>query len=1027
MKFLQYKNSGRSVILKKLLLIAALFCLPLLLFCQDESLLFHFDFSGAEGKNEWTDRTGRVQCFSKNRDFVIQQQSLRIAPCAEIFIPSEQVPVLAEELTISTWILKKSTPEYAPLLMKGSHGGGLHFLFTLSWRYPAFCYKVPGVAEWRGIDVHGLGGGSSRYGDESCMVPGAIFVESSGYWKHLVAVFRQGLVQLYIDGKLVARQQGPDTRLTPNDEPFWIGAEKIRPDEENYMSANILINDLRLYSKALSEESIQQLYAMERPRYPEGSLIPPGETHINALPVCYDYIKAAKKGYDPEFETTLPLTAAYEKRLPARMEKPAVQKPVLREVRNGRDFLNIDGETRFPLLYIPGWYDFVNNKYTLRAAEIGYRDFAAAGINLGGIGFMPDLYCLDEGKYDWSKVDSMFERAIRANPGIQLLVEFSVIPPPWFERKYPEEMEKAYFGQSLRRVSRSGPLGSELWLQVSNQLLKDFVEHVENSSYGHQVFGYNPCGGQSGEWYWPGSVYGGFTGYSQGTAASFRNWLRQKYGNDPQRLRQAWNNEALNFETAEIPSPAERMRKDGHGVFLDPARHQHLFDLRQYKNDRTFLNMEENSRTIKVASGGRKQLIIFSGYSLPVISHKLYAAGLETTGKVFRSRYIDAVGCLLNYTRRRGGDHGLNVNAFNGSARLHGKMMWMEDDPRTHFHTQMESGRSASMAETLTVLKRSFGYSLTRNQGVWWRMFDSAWYHHEEIMRTFQNVQQAAVSSVDVNQSPVSEVALFFDLPSVHSVAYDPGNSFISGHTWETYGSASRMGAPFDAYLLEDIADPGMPDYKLYVFMNAWQLEPELRAAIEAKVRRNHAVSVWCYAPGYLSDGKFQLEGICELTGINLEEEQAGQQIRAKINPGQRSAITRYYRPTGSQQVQPAFFGADPEAKVLATADSGQAILLSREFSQWRSVYSLLPLNHELLLGLCEYAGVHVYSRSFDVLSANQGYIMLHTSSKGGKTIELPGKFKVREVFSGEILGNNIDSFSEELPEKETRIYQLSR
>ena len=112
---------------------------------------------------------------------------------------------------------------------------------------------------------------------------------------------------------------------------------------------------------------------------------------------------------------------------------------------------------------------------------------------------------------------------------------------------------------------------------------------------------------------------------------------------------------------------------------------------------------------------------------------------------------------------------------------------------------------------------------------------------------------------------------------------------------------------------------------------------------------------------------------------------------------------------------------------MLATADSGKGILLNREFSQWRSVYTLLPLTQELLLGLCDYAGVHVYSRSFDVLSANQSYIMLHTSSKGEKAIELPGKFKVREILTGKILGNNLESFREELPGQETRIYQLSR
>ena len=118
----------------------------------NDGLVFHFDFKDSAGKKELTDKTGNVKCISKNRDFVIQQDALRLASCAEIYIPSENLPEIKDELTISAWILKKSTPEYAPILFKGTHPGPIQFLFTLSWRYPGFCYKLPNqYYRWNGI------------------------------------------------------------------------------------------------------------------------------------------------------------------------------------------------------------------------------------------------------------------------------------------------------------------------------------------------------------------------------------------------------------------------------------------------------------------------------------------------------------------------------------------------------------------------------------------------------------------------------------------------------------------------------------------------------------------------------------------------------------------------------------------------------------------------------------------------------------------------------------------------------------
>lgn len=1012
---------------KRLIWSFLLLC-PFISGAQDlnEGLVFHFDFKDAKDKNEITDKTGKIKCFSKNRDFVIQKDALRIAPCAEIYIPSENLPELKNELTVSAWILKKSTPEYAPLLFKGVHPDPIQFLFTLSWRYPAFCYKTPGKSGWGGIYINGMGGSSSRYGDENCMVKGARFVESSGFWKNLTAVFNKGIVKVYVDGDLVAEYKDKAETLTPNNSPIWIGAEKVASEKENYMSANILINDLRLYNKALPDGDVKAIYSAERAKYPEGSLIPPGETHINALPVCYDYMKAVMKGYDPEFKEKLKLTAEYEKAIPLDPYKNL--KNVISSVvdNKGQTCFTVDGKVKYPLLYLPCVYDFVNNKYTLKETELGFRDFAAAGIKLGGLGIMTDFYCLDEGKYDWTKVDELFKLAVRANPETQLLVEYMVVPPPWFEKKYPEEMEKSYFGKNLRTVSRSGPLASDVWLKVSNTLLKDFVEHVEKSDYANHVAGYIMGGGQSGEWYWPGSVYGGFTGYSKATAESFRNWLKIKYGNDVTLLKKAWASDSVTFENAEVPVPEKRMAKDENSVFVDPLKYQQLFDIRAFKNDRTFLNIEENSKAIKTASGGKKLVSIFSGYALPVTSHKLYNAGLETTDRIFKSEYIDSVACLLDYAQRRGGDTGLNVNAFNGSAKLHNKLMWMEDDPRTHFHTQMESGRTATMEETLTVLKRSFGYSITRNHGVWWRLFDATWFHHDDIMKTFANIGKIAEASLSEDKSSSSEVALIFDLRSTHYMAYIPGDSFIRNQTWGTYQSAGRMGAPFDVYFMDDIDNPKMPDYKLYVFMNAYFIDKKTREAVKAKVRKNNAVSVWCYAPGYISEKGFSVEGMTDITGIKFSEERKTQKALSSLVCSDNSPVTKFYKPSEKYDVGPFFYGSDEAAEVLAVSDR-KPVLLAKKFENWRSVYSLMPLTKELMMGLCDYAGVHVYSRSFDVFSSNKSYIMLHTSSKGNKTIALPAKYNVKEVLTGKTIGNGVSSFSEDLPEQETRIYQLSK
>jgi len=102
--------------------------------------------------------------------------------------------------------------------------------------------------------------------------------------------------------------------------------------------------------------------------------------------------------------------------------------------------------------------------------------------------------------------------------------------------------------------------------------------------------------------------------------------------------------------------------------------------------------------------------------------------------------------------------------------------------------------------------------------------------------------------------------------------------------------------------------------------------------------------------------------------------------------------------------------------------------LALKEYKNYRMVYSLMPLTRGLLQGLCDYAGVHIYSRSNDVFIMNKSYIMLHTSTAGDKSIQLRGKYNVEELFSGKKLGNKTSRIIDKnLSKEETRIYHISQ
>ena len=727
----------------------------------------------------------------------------------------------------------------------------MEFFFSVGWRYPVFCYKNQHrQAFWKGVYYCGDFGTRIYYAKKDFLVAKDNLIESSGYWKNVTSTFDRGEVKIYVNGILTAKTKSAQPeKLKKNNLPIYIGASRLARENLNFQSSDMLINDIRLYDRALTPTEVKELFEKDKKNYDLNCLIPPGETHLNALAPCKDY--PFDKNFDPEFKKKLKITAEYEKKLKA--GKIRHEKIVSAEVRKSQLFIN--GKKRFPIQVLPAYFIHADGKYHWRLAKECTKDFAAAGIDLVGLNGMERIWKGD-GKYNWKQLDSLLKTVTEANPNVKLMPYLPVSrPPKWFKERYPDEYEKVYRGSDLRTMY-TAPLGSRIWLKHSVKMLRDLVTHIESGPYGEYIYGYKVGGGGSAEWYWPGGSIGGLalSGYSNATAETFRQWLRKKYDNNVNRLRRAWNAPETNFEDARVPSVEERKKTERY-YFRDPQKAAAVIDFKRYMSDMTFEHIEATTKAVKEACKFKKTVLIYGGYQLNSNSKKLANNGRLANARVFSCPYIDMLTTPIGYRHRRSGQAGMNVNPFDASAALHNKFIWRENDLRTHFCDKIESSRTATMKETISVVERSFGNALTSGGGIWFYPFHNAWFHQNKVMDSIKQIRTVAKQSLKNTQRSVAEVAFLFDEKSLYYLAYDCGR-FMTALGRGTYQNAARMGTPFDVYMLRDIKNKKMPDYKLYIFMNSFAINKEMSEAIKRKVRKNNAVSVWCYAPGYIQEGQ---------------------------------------------------------------------------------------------------------------------------------------------------------------------------
>ncbi len=721
---------------------------------------------------------------------------------------------------------------------------------------------------------------------------------------------------------------------------------------------------------------------------------------------------------------------------------------------------------------------YVNGKLTSQVLAAPYKpdpsdlkDFLKAGISIF------DIYLRfrwsGPGQYDFSKSDAKLESYLKLDPHALFLPRILLTPGAWWCKDFPNDITMHPDGTPAGMFGAPchPSFASEKYRKLSHQAMIAFLKHFE-SKFGNHIVGYQVGNGFGGEWltfnsFW--EIHGnqrpptkfGVEDYSPVAKAAFRRWLRKKY-RTVAKLRAAWGDPRVTFATATPPGEVARYTTT-HGIFFDPAISRRVPDYFTFFNQMVGNVLLENARWVKEFTHGKKIVGAFYGYlycNFPNLS--VVHSGHLDLARVLRSHYIDFIASPYSYTNKQigGPDYSQTLPT---EVQLHGKLYFNEVDTDTYLHQiQWRWGNSLnnpkSFQQTKGLLVRDYAYALAKGFGMWWTDLFGGNFHAPDIIHLLRQLKQIDEKNLKVSKRSNAQIAVIL---SESSFTYcgdgEPlWNALISAQAQYEF---AYIGAPWDQYLLSDIGNPKLRDYKLYIFLNTFHVTPQERAAIHARLKRNHATAIWVYAPGYISN-KLSLATMRELTGIRLAESDTTGELHVNITSEDSpytkglpkdlaygtdvnvTHIIRWYdhqiylkdprdpslqRDLPGFRISPRFWSDDPKVKVLGTlAGFDKPGLVVKQMPGWTSIYSSAPiLPAALLRDIARAAGVNIYDTGNDVVYADGNFLGIYSPKGGKRTIRLPQTSRVVNLLTDRVIAEHASQFPLNLAPNESVLLRI--
>jgi hypothetical protein len=592
----------------------------------------------------------------------------------------------------------------------------------------------------------------------------------------------------------------------------------------------------------------------------------------------------------------------------------------------------------------------------------------------------------------------MLAKTVEVDPQAQVIFRLVFQATRGWQERYVNGRYK-YADGSLAEPS---VCDDEFW-DVAKSCLERFTRLVRLLPQNENILGLHI---ERGEWFFSEGL-----GYDTSKAAQgkFRDWARTRYNNDEVTLRASWFDGSARFDNILIPEDDPAANTDE--KFIRSSRKQRKYvDYHLFLSDATVHRVGELAYAAKAASEGYFLIGASYGYTFEW-SHP--SSGHLSLGKLLRTPEIDFIAGPPSYRTREPGGSAPFPSPIDSFA-LNGKLYISEEDFKTSLSTGHEPDDFNPTLKTPQALEsahwRGAGVALAHATGVeWMDLWGNGWLKTNSVWERAARVRGALTDRMQTELGD-PEVAIFID---ERALAYLVDSHAFKLLVQNVRESVLRAGVSAAFYLLSDLAHrEKFPESKLYLFLNAWDVRPELRSAIKSRLQRDNKVLFWLYSAGLFDAGRDSLERAREVTGIALKPQpfysKTGTTILNRRHPLSEAFPDRSL--IGSTKLEPSYFAIPEGATVLGEyTQTGLPSFVVREFkdgpadTHWTSIFLGEPIvNAALIRGLAQMAGAHVWNFHEDVVHVRAPFCTIHCSGAGPRTITLPNKFSAFNLLTND-------------------------
>jgi hypothetical protein len=688
-----------------------------------------------------------------------------------------------------------------------------------------------------------------------------------------------------------------------------------------------------------------------------------------------------------------------------------------------RVVLTIDGKTVTPVAYMT--YNPRKENFT-RFSDIGVNLFSF-GVYLGDQGINSESgikpfrsgFYKGYNEYDFTEVDKDLEMITSHNKGAYIIPRVYLDCPQWWEKENKSELSLDAKGRPMRQS-----YASDKWREDALSAIYALIDHISSSQWDENVIGYQVAAGLTEEWQYHHTYPYQYLDYSNCNLKNFREWLRNKYESISD-LNREWNTVYKDYENIVFPNPFERSHALN-GALRDPKKERHVIDFYTYHSHIMADTILFFCEKIKKHTNYERLTGAFYGYILEIMSNDYGHCGIH---EVLKSEYIDFLASPNSYMDARSPGIDWPYMSVVDSAKLHGKLWFIESDTRTSLTRPLKESMPHAAPDnsrysfegvwkgpgknlSLSLMLKGFGRVLTGGIGTWWFDMWGGWFNDPDYLGLIEKTTKILEEHIKKDVRAKAEIAVFVDPECFH---YFSTNHYILHElVYSQRKSLGQMGVPYHIYLTEDLELESfdIEAYNLYIFLNNVYMKDSLKECIDRKIKRNGRTLLWIYLQDMFTQS-------ASITGFNIKYAKDSLPIQAVYKSEVFPSLA---------VVCPEFSVADlANARVLATQkDTNIPVCTVKCFDDYNSIYCTVPnMPVSLLRDIANMSRVHIYCHTNDVVYADEEYIIIHASYSGEKRIYLPVKAIVYDGLTDNKLYGPCTYFDFPMEQYDTKIFRI--